>query len=564
MLPVALTAWAASLATHYGFAWMVSDMTGDGSVTPVLRAWPIPSAHPILLIGMTITVLLLAVLVVAAVLKRRWAVMLAACVAMALVASIASITANALLWIDPATVQARQGKAVSTVTLMLSAPAVAADQRDYDCQADARLTGLQHDGETLRSAALARIYASGEECTQLVNGGGYRMTGVLQQAEYGKLPLWLLVEEGNESARIRAAPVPLAVVHHMQQTFFAVTEQLPDQGRVLVPGLTLGVLGQDYVGGAADMNPVNDTYAQRLEDCFRRSGIMHLMAVSGGHFALLSELVRRACAWLLIDRRITAVAMAMALVGLATAMFPSDSVMRALIMGLMSAACLMLGRRAQALSALCWTVIGVLIIQPRMACSFGFALSAAAVLGIVLFARPLSELLGKVMPHPLAEGMAMTMAAQMFTLPIQILMEPQLPLLSIPANLIVAPFVGFSTITGLMALCCAWCLPALAGILAGTAALGTLVMERVALWLGNGSMAMLPWAEGVWGALLMLAAELAVAWALRGAMRRVRRFNLVDEDLPGERFGSSWRVRLNLWWQGTIRLVNPCPAMRGD
>ena len=32
----------------------------------------------------------------------------------------------------------------------------------------------------------------------------------------------------------------------MQQAFFMVTEQLPDQGRVLVPGLTMGVLGQDY------------------------------------------------------------------------------------------------------------------------------------------------------------------------------------------------------------------------------------------------------------------------------------------------------------------------------
>ena len=564
MLPVALTAWAASLAAHYGFAWMASGMTGDESMSLVPLVWPLSNVSAILLAGMTITVLLLVVLIVTTVLKYRWAGMLAACAAMALVAGIASITANALQWTDPATAQARQGKAVSTVDLILSAPAIAADQRDCDCQADARLTGLQHDGETLRSAALVRIYASGAVCTQLVNGGGYRMTGVLQQAEYGKLPLWLLVEEGNESAYIRAAPVPLAVVHHMQQAFFAVTEQLSDQGRVLVPGLTLGVLGQDYVGGTADANPVNDTYAQRLEDCFRRSGIMHLMAVSGGHFALLSELVRRACSWLLIDRRITAVAMAVAIVGLATAMFPSDSVMRALIMGLMGAACLLIGRRAQALSALCWTVIGVLIIQPRMACSFGFALSAAAVLGIVLFARPLGELLGKAMPYPLAEGMAMTMAAQMFTLPIQILMEPQLPLLSIPANLIVAPFVGFSTITGLMALCCAWCLPVLAGILAGAASLGTLVMERVALWLGNGSMATLPWADGIGGALLMLAMELAVAWTLRGVMRRIRRFNLVDEDLPGERFGSAWRVRLTLWWRSTIRLVNPCPAMRGD
>lgn len=47
--------------------------------------------------------------------------------------------------------------------------------------------------------------------------------------------------------------------------------------------------------------------------------------------------------------------------------------------------------------------------------------------------------------------MAMTIAAQLFTLPIQVLIEPELPVYSIPANLVVAPFVGFSTLTGLPA-----------------------------------------------------------------------------------------------------------------
>ena len=36
------------------------------------------------------------------------------------------------------------------------------------------------------------------------------------------------------------------------------------------------------------------------------------------------------------------------------------------------------------------------------------------------------------MPHGIAEMMAMTVAAQLFTLPIQVLMEPELPLLSVP------------------------------------------------------------------------------------------------------------------------------------
>lgn len=86
-----------------------------------------------------------------------------------------------------------------------------------------------------------------------------------------------------------------------------------------------------------------------------------------------------------------------------------------------------------------------------MSASYGFALSSAAVLGIVLFAERLAGAFERAMPHGIAEMMAMTVAAQLFTLPIQVLMEPELPLLSVPANLLVSPFVGLATMAGLMA-----------------------------------------------------------------------------------------------------------------
>ena len=103
-----------------------------------------------------------------------------------------------------------------------------------------------------------------------------------------------------------------------------------------------------------------------------------------------------------MDRRLTAVMIASMYVLLAAAMFPGDSVTRALIMGMMGAASHAMGRRSQALSALCWTVVGVLVVSPGMSTSYGFALSSAAVLGIVLFAGRLSRVLGHVLPHSLA------------------------------------------------------------------------------------------------------------------------------------------------------------------
>ena len=66
----------------------------------------------------------------------------------------------------------------------------------------------------------------------------------------------------------------------MQEAFFVQTARLSDQGKVLVPGLTLGVLGQDYVPAEGDGTDIDSTYAAQVEDAFQRSGIVHLMAAA--------------------------------------------------------------------------------------------------------------------------------------------------------------------------------------------------------------------------------------------------------------------------------------------
>ena len=235
-------------------------------------------------------------------------------------------------------------------------------------------------------------------------------------------------------------------------------------------------------------------------------------------------------------------------------MFPSDSVTRAFIMGLIGALTYAMGRRTQALSALCWTIIGVLAVNPDMSASYGFALSSAAVLGIVLFAGRLAGAFERAMPHGIAEMMAMTVAAQLFTLPIQVLMEPELPLLSVPANLLVSPFVGLATMAGLMALACAWCEPWLAGVFAWISSWGTLVMERVALWLGGSTMAVIPWKDGVTGAVLIVAVEIGIGMLLVFVSRCLQHVRRYEAGMPGVRFGSAWHVRLSLWCEETRRL----------
>ena len=80
----------------------------------------------------------------------------------------------------------------------------------------------------------------------------------------------------------------------------------------------------------------------------------------------------------------------------------------------------------------------------------GFQLSFLAVLGMACFARPIEERLKFVPANPefLRQGLAVTLAAQIFTLPVLVYnfgyVSPYAPI----SNLLVEPFVPFITIYG--------------------------------------------------------------------------------------------------------------------
>ena len=67
----------------------------------------------------------------------------------------------------------------------------------------------------------------------------------------------------------------------------------------------------------------------------------------------------------------------------------------------------------------------------------------------------------------------------------------------------------------------------LAGVFAWISSWGTLVMERVALWLGGSTMAVIPWKDGVTGAVLIVAVEIGIGMLLvfvSRCLQHVRRY----------------------------------------
>lgn len=550
LLPATLCGWAASLATHAGFDYCV-EQEGRLGVLPLVLVLTVPLLALLGLPFMRSPILRLPVGMRRAV--AAWHFSIIVCVVAAMACASSALTYDVLQWRDAASYAARKGESDVVALIRTTSPAVNSNRRTNDCQIDATISTITASRVTQPSMMRVRVYADRPDCGTLKQGGEYRMRGTLAISQYGAMPLWLTDIASVEC--IRASNPALRVIDMMQQAFFEQTSRLSDQGKVLVPGLTLGILGQDYIpsdsGNGKTGTGIDSTYANLLENAFQRSGILHLMAVSGGHLAVVATIVRAACSFLLLPRRVTAIVIGMSYIMLAMCVFPSDSVSRALLMGLAGVGFLLLGRRTQALAALNWTTLGMLMANPHMSRSFGFALSCAAVLGIVLFANPLSAWLMPIMPSFIAQTMAMTIAAQLFTLPIQVLIEPELPVYSIPANLVVAPFVGFSTLAGLASLAISWILPNMGFMLANLASWGTAVMELMALNLGSGKHATIPWAGGEGGALLIIIVEIVGYMTARLAGTLFTRITTPEPNLPGRRLMRNPVERAKAWGERT-------------
>ncbi len=444
------------------------------------------------------------------------------------------------------------------LVVRVTAPAQASVRRGFTCSVAATALGVTSSGVSEGSMAQVTLWTDSRGC-QAQTGARYVAVGTVAPPQWGDDAAWVEVAQDDGAwAMIRAPNALRRMIARMQDAFLHVAGRLSDQGRVLVPGLTLGVMGQrSAVNAFAGQNAVDAVYAAGLTDRFRNAGIMHLMAVSGGHFALVAAMVSAVLRRWLASRRVMAFATVVVYAALAAVLYPSDSVTRAAAMGCIGAACLALGRRAQAWSALSWTVVIAVVACPRLAVSYGFALSVTAVAGIVAFASTLTRVAGRVMPHVLAEPCAVTIAAQTLSLPVQVMMGTGVPLWSVVANAIVAPCVSAATICGLASFAVSWCAPSLGFALAWLASGGTALMERSAAWMG-GSGGVLAWPDGAAGGFLAAACE-AIAVAVVLIARRVIRMRRIHRtgSEEGRPVGPIMMMRhtLRQWWRDTRREV---------
>ena len=207
---------------------------------------------------------------------------------------------------------------------------------------------------------------------------------------------------------------------------------------------------------------------QSVRDDFQKVGLTHIMAVSGFNISILAAIVMIVLLALGLSRgqafylAVAILAAYIILVGLPA------SAMRAGLMGFLVLWALKLGRLNKMTNSLVLTAAVLLIINPKLLRDdVGFQLSFLAIAGLV-YAYPVLEAIGQKIKLPkfkgLSDALLITLAAQVFTLPILAYNFSRISLIAPLANLAVLWTLPVLTVLILIALPLSFILPGLSFI----------------------------------------------------------------------------------------------------
>lgn len=468
LVPAAVTAWACGLLTI---------LTASASIAP---------ARIVGVIALTAGVLMLVVRL------QRFFAVAAVCLAAGTVAITASWYAESLTCGPVADAGLSGQRVTADIT-------VGGDLRIRDGAIEQRGTVQVLTGAAGTWSVDAPVLLRTRD-ERLVPGSRVRVTARASPGEVARGYAAVLTIDTRET---RGAPGPLAsLATTVRGGLREALGGADPRAAALVEGLAVGEESAQPPGLADDM---------------RASGLSHLTAVSGGNTSIVVGAVLIVAAALrigLVGRVMAALA---ALAVFVVIVGPQPSVLRAAAMGVVALAAMLSGGRRRGIAALAGSVVVLLAWSPGLAVSWGFALSVAATAGLLMLAPALVARMrgsGDVRRH-VVEALAMTIAAQVATLPLIAAFGQGISLVAIPANLLAAPAVVPVTVLGLLAALVSPISLPIAHLLARgaepPAAWIAAVAEHAAALPG----ATLPWPGGLAGAVFALTASAVLVWVIR-------------------------------------------------
>ncbi len=218
-------------------------------------------------------------------------------------------------------------------------------------------------------------------------------------------------------------------------------------------GLLTGILLGDESG-----------IAPELEEAFASVGASHVVAISGFNMVIVSGIVLRVFSGLFRGHKTVVTLNALSVIAVYTLLVgASPGVLRAALMSGLLVIGNQLNRKTFVPASLAFAALLLSFFDPNILLDIGFQLSFLAVLGLSLFADPLSSrfrrLLERFLPPPSAnalhsflnEPLIVSIAAQITTLPLVILYFGRLSLVALPVNFLIVPVQSAVLLLGMAA-----------------------------------------------------------------------------------------------------------------
>jgi len=183
----------------------------------------------------------------------------------------------------------------------------------------------------------------------------------------------------------------------------------------------------------------------KITDLFIKTGLAHILAASGFHVAILLGFVLTITRNLSPKQQFIIALTILIIYGTLTGLQPS--VLRAILMGIGALIGLLYNRQVNSLGSLLLAATILLLWQPLWIWDLGFQLSFLATLGLIITV-PLLKNKIDYFPNLIAEPIAISLAATLWTMPLLMFTFNSIALYNIPINIITTPLVTLISLGG--------------------------------------------------------------------------------------------------------------------
>lgn len=231
----------------------------------------------------------------------------------------------------------------------------------------------------------------------------------------------------------------------------------------LLPEPHAGLLAGLLFGTKASLS--KELYAELI-----RSGTLHIVALSGMNITIIADLFAKGLLWV-VSKRIASLLTILGIIWFVWFVGPSASIVRAAIMGSISLIAIIFGRQYWALLTWGLAVGTMLVLNFAWLFELSFQLSALATLGIILFGSTIKRdkkakmddrknavtfILSSRSIELLRSNLRLTLAAQVFTIPLILFHFHRISLISPIANLAIGWLISPLTVIGWITAVAGW------------------------------------------------------------------------------------------------------------